>query len=179
MSSAGIFEIASSGRARCRGCGGVIARGEMRFGEVLPNPFADGDLTVWFHPACAAWKRPAPLLEALSGTDQTVVDRESLADIAHHCQRHTRLPRVDGAEQAPSGRARCRHCRKPIARDDWRIRLTFHQDGQFAAGGFIHLSCRQDYFHTTEIRLDHVLHFSANLTPEERESLQQAWHASL
>ena len=32
-------------------------RGELRFGERLPNPFAEGEMTVWFHPLCAAYKR--------------------------------------------------------------------------------------------------------------------------
>jgi len=32
------FESATSGRSKCRGCGEVIQRGELRFGERLPNP---------------------------------------------------------------------------------------------------------------------------------------------
>ena len=35
---------------KCRGCGRPIARGELRFGERLPNAFAEGEMTVWFHP---------------------------------------------------------------------------------------------------------------------------------
>ena len=49
-----VFEPAPTGRAKCRGCGRAIAKGELRFGERLPNPFAEGEMTLWFHPLCAA-----------------------------------------------------------------------------------------------------------------------------
>src|SRR4030042_208734 len=61
-----VIEAAATGRAKCRGCGGKIAALELRFGERLPNPFADGEMTHWFHLDCAAFKRPEPLLEALA-----------------------------------------------------------------------------------------------------------------
>ena len=53
-----VIEPASTGRAKCRGCGEKIARGKLRFGERGPNPFGDGDATYWFHPTCAACRRP-------------------------------------------------------------------------------------------------------------------------
>ena len=56
------LEPAASGRAKCPGCAQPIQRGELRFGERLPNPFAEGEITLWFHPLCAAYKRPEPLL---------------------------------------------------------------------------------------------------------------------
>ena len=40
------FEVAPSGRSKCRGCGDAIARGEVRFGERLPNPFGEGDMVL-------------------------------------------------------------------------------------------------------------------------------------
>ncbi len=63
-----VIEPATSGRAKCRGCGERIAKDELRFGERLPNPFAEGEMTLWFHPLCGAYKRPQPLLEALGET---------------------------------------------------------------------------------------------------------------
>ena len=54
-----VFEPAASGRAKCRGCGQALPKGEVRFGEKLANPFAEGEMTHWFHPLCAAYKRPA------------------------------------------------------------------------------------------------------------------------
>lgn len=73
-----VVEPASSGRSKCRGCGRPILRGEPRFGERLPNPFADGEMTLWFHPVCAACKRPEPLLQALVETAGNVPDGERL-----------------------------------------------------------------------------------------------------
>ena len=46
--------------------------------------------------------------------------------VAHH-----RLPRLDTAERAASGRASCRQCRTPIVKGAWRLTLTFWEDGRF------------------------------------------------
>ena len=167
------FEPAASGRAKCRGCGRAIARGEMRFGERLPNPFAEGEMTVWFHPLCAAYKRPEPVLQTLGETSVDVPDREVLERAARSSLAQRRLPRIDGAEKAPGAQARCRHCHEPIARGTWRIRLVFYQDGRFAPGGFVHLDCRKAYFETEDI-LAHVLHFSPGLSADERAELTRA-----
>lgn len=171
-----VFEPAASGRSKCRGCGRAIARGELRFGERTANPFAEGETTVWFHPACAAYKRPEPLMQALTETQDELPDREKLARAAQASLAQRRLPRIDGADRAPTGQARCRHCREPIARGSWRIRLAYYQDGRFTPGGFIHLECRKDYFETDDI-LQHVLHFSASLSDAERDELRHAWAA--
>lgn len=168
-----VLEPASSGRSKCRGCSRLIPRGELRFGERLPNPFADGEMTVWFHPACAAYKRPEPLLEALAETQENVPDRERLERAARSNLAHRRLPRIDGAERAPTGQARCRHCHEPIARGNWRIRLVFYEEGRFSPGGFVHLDCRKAYFETDDI-LAPVLHFSSALNEGEREELRRA-----
>lgn len=167
------FEPAASGRAKCRGCGRAIARGETRFGERLPNPFAEGEMTVWFHPLCAAYKRPEPVLQTLGETSVDVPDREVLERAARSSLAQRRLPRIDGAEKAPGAQARCRHCHEPIARGTWRIRLVFYQDGRFAPGGFVHLDCRKAYFETDHI-LEQVLHFSPDLSADERAELTRA-----
>ncbi len=169
-----VFENAPSGRSKCRGCGQLIANGELRFGERLPNPFAKGEITHWFHPACAAYKRPEPLLQHLAQTQASVPGGEGLESAARGSLAQPRLPRIDGAERAPSGQARCRHCHEPIEKSAWRIRLVFHEEGTFAAGGFIHLACRGPYFETADI-LDHVLHFSRALSADEREELRRAF----
>ena len=171
-----VFERASSARSKCRGCGQPIAKGELRFGERLPNPFAEGEMTLWFHPACAAYKRPEPLLEALGEARGDVPDREKLARAARASLTHRRIPRIDGAERAPGGQATCRSCREPIARGSWRIRLVFYEEGRFSPGGFVHLDCRKAYFETGDV-LDQVLHFSPALSGAEREALKRAWSA--
>ena len=130
-------------------------------------------MTLWFHPACAAYKRPEPLLQALAETLANVPDREILEREARSSLAHRRLPRIDGAERAPSGQAKCRSCRQSIARGSWRIRLVFYEEGRFAPGGFVHLDCRKAYFETNDV-LDQVLHFSSDLSDGEREELKRA-----
>jgi hypothetical protein len=173
-----VFEPAASGRAKCRGCGKPIPKGELRFGERLPNPFAEGEMTLWFHPLCAAYKRPEALLRALEEMPpgempKGLSDREPLERAATLGLAHRRLPRIDGAERAPSGQAKCRHCRETIERGSWRIRLVFYEEGQFAPGGFVHLACRLAYFETADL-VEPLLHFSSNLSDDEREQLRRA-----
>lgn len=171
-----VFEPASSGRSRCRGCARNIERAELRFGERIPNPFAEGETTLWFHPLCAAFKRPEPLLQALAEAQANVPGRETLERLARASSSHRRLPRIDGAERAPSAQAKCRSCREPIARGTWRIRLVFFEEGRFAPGGFVHLECRKAYFERDDV-LDPVLHFSPDLAAEERAELTRAFGA--
>lgn len=168
-----LIEPAASGRSKCRGCGQAIAQGELRFGERLPNPFAEGEMTVWFHPGCAACRRPEPLLEALAETAAEVPERESLERTARASLAHRRLPRIDGAERSPGAQAKCRSCREVIARGSWRVRLAYWEEGRFVPGGFVHLACRKAYFETDDI-LDRVLRFSRDLDADEREELKRA-----
>lgn len=130
-------------------------------------------MTIWFHPLCAAYKRPEPLLQGLGETAVEIPDRERLERAARKELAHRRLPRINGAERAPSSQAKCRSCRNPIERGSWRIRLVFYEEGQFAPGGFIHLECGKEYFETTDI-LEPLLHFSPALSEAERQALQQA-----
>lgn len=176
-----VFEAAPSGRAKCRGCAQPIAKGEVRFGERLPNPFGDGEMTLWFHPLCAAYKRPEPMLEALGefteGEAGIPPNREELERAARANSVQRRLPRIDGAERAKSSQAKCRSCREPIEKGAWRIRLVFFEDGRFSPGGFVHLSCRQAHFETQDI-LAPVLHFSPALSEEDRAELVRVLEAS-
>lgn len=170
MSMPHTFEPASSGRAKCRGCGQPIARGELRFGERLPNPFGEGEMTLWFHPMCAAYKQPDAILQTLAESRGGVPDAAALEQAARASSAHRRLPRVDGAERSPSGQARCRSCKKPIPRDTWRIRLVFFEEGRFLPGGFIHLDCRGDYFEGHDV-LGPLLYFSVGLGDADRDEL--------
>lgn len=147
------FEPASSARAKCRGCGEKIAAGVVRFGEALPNPFAEGEMVHWFHLDCAAFKRPEPFLEGLA-LGEPPAEAERLRGEAERGVAHRRLPRINGIERATSGRAQCRHCREAIARDTWRIPLVFWEDGRFEPGGFVHLRCAATYFETNDVAND-------------------------
>jgi len=169
-----LFEPAATGRSKCRGCTRPIQRGELRFGERVPNVFGEGETTLWFHPLCAAYKRPQPLLEALAGTTDSVPDREGLERAALASVGHERRQRIDGAERSPSGQAKCRSCHEPIVRGSWRIRLVFYQEGRFAPGGYVHLACRKAYFETDEL-LDQALHLSPALSDADREELSRSF----
>lgn len=169
-----VFEPAASGRSKCRGCTRAIARGELRFGERLPNLFGEGEMTLWFHPLCAAYKRPQSLLDGLMEATAEVTAREQLERAASASNAQRRRPRIDGAEKAPSGQARCRSCREPIEKGRWRIRIAYYEEGRFFPGGFVHVACRLVHFETEDI-LEQVLHFSPDLTAEERADLGRAF----
>ena len=168
-----LFELAATGRSKCRGCKQSLQKGELRFGERLPNPFGEGEVTHWFHPMCAAYKRPDALLEGLAAAATEVAGREPLEHAARLALAQHRLQRIDGAERSPTGQARCRSCKELIERGAWRIRLVFHEEGSVSPGGFIHLGCRETYFETAEL-LEPLLLFSPTLAQEEREALRGA-----
>jgi hypothetical protein len=167
-----VIEPASSARAKCRGCGERIAAGELRFGERLPNPFADGEMTHWFHLECAAFKRPEPFLETLEARADPFDDRERLEAEARRGLVHRRLPRISGADRSPTGRAQCRSCRETIDKGAWRIPLVFYEDGRFAPSGFIHARCSRAYFQTADV-LPRLRRFSRDLSDDDLRALQQ------
>lgn len=161
-----IIEPASSGRAKCRACGGKIVAGELRFGERLPNPFADegGEMTHWYHLPCAAFRRPEAFLEFVQTPDAPALDdRDRLMREATLGVEHRRVPRVSTAGRAPTGRATCRACKALIEKSAWRIALVFYEEGRFAASGFVHVGCAATYFETTDI-LARLKHFSPEIS---------------
>jgi hypothetical protein len=166
-----VIEPAASARAKCRGCGERIEKGVLRFGERLENPFAEGEMTHWFHLDCAAFKRPEPLLQTLTRRAEPLGDQGGLESVARQGLAHRRLPRVNGAERATSGRATCRSCRETIAKGSWRIPLVYWEEGRFAPSGFVHARCAREYFETTDI-LARVRRFSPGLAEEELGGLR-------
>jgi hypothetical protein len=168
------IETATSARAKCRGCDQKIAKDELRFGERQPNAFGEGEMTLWFHLPCAAYKRPAPFLEIAASSGEPAA--AALIPVAELGIAHRRLPRVNGAERAPTGRARCRSCKELIEQDSWRIALTFFEEYRFSASGFVHAACAAQYFETIDL-VDRVAHFSPALTPAELDELRGALRA--
>jgi hypothetical protein len=166
-----LIEPAPTGRAKCRGCDARIAAGELRFGEVVPNPFAEGETTHWFHPECGAYKRPEPFLEALASTAVALEDAPRLEAEARLGLAHERLPRINGVERSPTSRAQCRSCKEPIPKDAWRIALVFYEEGRFSPAGYVHLGCCRAYFDTTAV-LPRLRRFSPNLREEDVPDLQ-------
>jgi hypothetical protein len=172
--SSHVLEKAPTGRAMCRGCGAKIASGEWRFGERLPNPYDEGggDMTRWFHPACAAFKRPEAFVEMLAAAEP-FDDRERLEHEAKLGLEHRRLPRINTAERASTGRATCRHCKEPIAKGEWRISLVYYEDGRFSPSGYLHPACVSAYFETTAI-MPRVKHFSPALSESDLAEIEAA-----
>ncbi len=168
-----VIERATTGRAKCRGCGAVIAKDTLRVGEAVPNLYADSDgaeSTHWYHPTCAAFRRPEPFLVAVAESPGLLPDAEMLVAAAELGVRCHRLSRLDRTGRAPSARAACRACRSPIAKGAWRISLLFWQDGRFAAAGFIHVTCAEAYLGTPAI-LERLRHFTPDLTAADVEEL--------
>jgi hypothetical protein len=176
-----VIERAATGRAKCRGCGSKIAGGELRFGERLPNPYAaeeGGEMTHWYHLLCAACRRPESLLETLPATTETVDNRDLLEKEAALGAAHRRVPRVNTAERAATGRANCRECHQPIEKGVWRISLVYYEDGRFVPSGFVHATCARAYFETPEI-LPRVRHFTPSLSNEDLAELGALLEAQL
>ena len=157
-----VFEAAPTGRSKCRGCQQAIAAGALRFGESLPNPFGEGEAMHWYHPECAACKRPDALLQGLE-TATDVPGKDALSADAQAGIANERLTRVNGAERDPSGRAQCRHCRTSIPKGAWRVALTFYEDGRFSPAGFLHVPCARPYFETADI-VPRLRRFAPKLT---------------
>lgn len=178
-----VIEFAASGRAGCRGCGRKIAKGELRFGERLPNAFGEGEATLWFHPICAAYKRPEPFLEALAAGAETgtealaaLMDRDALRAAAELGVQHRRLPRLAGADRAQTGRARCRSCRELVEKGSWRIALVYFDEYRFQPSGFIHAGCAREYLGTVAAGelLARLRHFAPALTSADAAGLEAA-----
>ena len=171
-----VLELASSGRAKCRACGTKIAGGELRFGERLPNPFADegGEMTHWFHPWCAAFRRPESFVQLMASADAPAVElperdamiAEAKLGVAHH-----RIARVNAAERASSGRAVCRACKQLIAKDTWRISLLYYEDGRFNPSGFVHVACAPSYLETSDF-MRRLKHFSPGVSESDLAEIQ-------
>lgn len=148
----------------------------MRFGESLPNAFGDGEMTLWLHPLCAAYKLADALLEALQQVTEPVPDTETLRAAALKSKAHPRLSRIGGAEHARSGQAACRHCQEPIAKGTWRIRIVYYDEGRFGPGGYIHIACSKAYFETDDV-LEPVLQLSPTLGEADRQDLESSFAA--
>ena len=118
----------------------------------------DADDLLWSR---FAWRPPRPAPAA-------ALERAARGNAAQR-----RLPRIDGAERAPSGQAKCRQCKQKIEKGAWRIKLVFFEEGRFAPSGSIHLDCRTDYFERHDV-LAPLLHFSPDLTDDERAELSRA-----
>jgi hypothetical protein len=153
-----------------------IAAGELRFGESVDNPFAEGETLHWFHLDCAAFKRPEPFLATLEAATEPLPDAERLTREAKLGIAHHRVPRINGAERAASGRAQCRSCRTTIEKGAWRIALVFYEEGRFAPAGYVHTRCSQTYFETIDV-LPRLKRFSPALAEADLKAIEEELRA--
>jgi hypothetical protein len=167
------IQAAPTGRAKCKGCGNAIAKGELRFGETGPNSFGEGEATTWFHLACAALMRPEKLQPVLETTTEELAERDWLTETVRVGVEHPRLPRLLRAERASSGRAHCRSCRELIAKGDWRFALQMFEEGRPTSIGTVHVSCAEAYFGTADV-LSRAQRLTADLSEADVRDLAQA-----
>jgi len=166
------IERAVSGRAKCRGCGRVICKGDLRLGEALPNPYGEGEAVYWFHLPCAACMRPDKTLAVLQGAPEPMPDHAWLERTAQAGIVHRRLARLARVERAPSGRARCRQCHAFVDHGVWRIALHIFEEGRFSPLGCIHVGCSEAYFGTSEI-LDRIRRLTPDLGDDDAALIEQ------
>lgn len=168
-----VIQRASSGRAKCRGCTQAIVKGELRFGESLPNAYAEGEALYWFHLYCASAMRPEKFLPALEQSAESIDERDELRKTAELGLTHRRLPRLLRAERAPSGRAHCRSCRELIEKGEWRLSLQMFEETRFSPIGSIHAGCSEAYLGTTDI-LDRLRRLPPGLGEDDVRSLVES-----
>ncbi len=171
----GVLEIAANGRARCRACGTGLGKGEWRLGERAKNPFGEGDTTYWFHLPCGALRRPEVFLAALDerehGAENSMFDAWLVT--VRFGGEHHRAGRVAAVGVAPSGRARCRHCRELIEKGDVRIELTIFKEGRFDPMGYLHPKCLTGYVGAT-VPVERFDGLIGGLSEEHRQVIIEA-----
>ena len=160
------IEESPSNRAKCRGCERIIAKGTLRFGETMMNPRADAETTFWYHPECAAYKRPEAMIAYLDQGGE-VAESDRLRKVADIGVAHPRVARLHRAHVSPSARATCRACRELIEKDVWRISVVFFEDGYLNPAGYVHAGCVEAYAETTESAMERIRHFNLDLTDAE------------
>jgi poly(ADP-ribose) polymerase-like protein len=149
------IEVASTGRARCRGCKEAIAKGELRFGEEFQNPYSeDGGLSFrYWHLTCAAKglaNELSPVMAAYDGPIDDAVRAETQALVAANLR-----PEMPHVEQANSGRAKCRACDVTIKKGEWRVAFerTFDSPmGPQKGAAYSHTACLGRYLEREQER---------------------------
>lgn len=144
------IEEAKSGRASCRTCKKAIDKGELRLGVEAASSFGDTPSMQWHHLLCAATKLPAELEEALKAYPGEVANRAEL-DVAMADaikSGHAKPGGFPYADRAPTGRAKCIHCKEPIAKDSLRVAVEREIEmgaGMQTSAGYLHPKCFAPY----------------------------------
>ena len=142
-----IVETAKSGRARCRTCGEGILKGDLRFGEEVPNGFSDegGTTHNWHHLQCAAKKKPSQLRGALEGYPGDIPNRQLIDHLIAENEPKQKPTSFPYAERAASARSHCGECHTLIAKGALRVALQRENDGPSMMGPptprYYHAAC--------------------------------------
>jgi Poly(ADP-ribose) polymerase and DNA-Ligase Zn-finger region len=174
LAMAEVIEVAKTGRARCRACRQAIEKGTLRFGEEQPSAFSDEMQMAWYHLACAARKRPAPVREALARFEGEVPGREEIESLLSGAAES--VASHPYAERAPTGRSKCLHCGQPIAKDALRVAVEREVEvgGMPRTGsGYLHPGCAREYTGTDDL-LAVLTRNSRKLGDADREELARA-----
>jgi ribosomal protein L37AE/L43A len=143
---ANVIEEAKSGRASCRTCKKLIAKGELRLGVEAQTQFSDTPSMQWHHLLCAAANLPAELKAALAEYPGEVPNRAELeAALAETEKKGAAKPAgFPYVDRAPTGRAKCMQCEQPIEKGSFRVaverELTIGANVTRGAG-YLHPRC--------------------------------------
>lgn len=149
-------ELSPSGRAMCRSCKELIAKGVVRFGRAVPDSFSDNGMRLeWHHVECAAKKFPEAVEEALNKFEGEVPNRGELDAL----MKSASAPHADGtgagrggaptADRAPTSRAKCQQCENPIEKGS--VRIGIERDVQGFSGtalSYLHPACARVWVET-------------------------------
>jgi len=168
------IEAAKSGRAGCRACKQPIQKGELRFGEEVPNAFsASGETSYqWYHLPCAALKKPAQLRTALAAFQGEVPNRAEIEKTLEESAKKIKPSTFPYAERASTGRARCQACQRPIEKGSLRVAVEREVETSAMAvksAGYLHPRCARAF-----TKDDQVLEkIKANTTGLEAADIEQ------
>jgi hypothetical protein len=92
-------------------------------------------MTFWYHLTCAVAKKPEQLKLALSRYKLPIPNRAAIeASLA--------VARIQQIDHAPTGRAKCEHCKQPIAKTTLRVAIQCDDGGVGIVGtSFLHVVC--------------------------------------
>lgn len=178
-----MIESAKSGRASCRSCKQTIAKGDLRFGEEVPNQFAAGEMTYsWHHLPCAAQKKPSALKLALDTTDVDIPDKPSLLETIENNAKNEKPSTYPFADHAPTSRASCLACGEKLEKGSLRVAVEEEMDaGAFMRkqAKYLHPGCAVE--HTGEDfdeLMEKLTANSINLKSSELEVLREQMQAA-
>lgn len=170
-----VLELAKSSRSSCQICKEKIEKGALRFGAEGDREFHSKPSYKWHHWDCALEKcDPRRIMNALDQWDGEIPDTdESLEKLSNRIKwEDAKAPAFD---IAPTNRAKCVVCRKPIEKDSIRGVVMSSGDHSLEKR-LVHPNCLSSVFRTEWIYLENPFISLRNLrnnsyAPERQEEL--------